>query len=57
MILNYKLLELDMDGKLLNSQKKFSPRTFEALNELSRRGIYVVTSTGRNLAELVNHCE
>ena len=23
MILNYKLLELDMDGKLLNSQKKF----------------------------------
>lgn len=55
--MKYKLLALDMDGTLLNSQKKILPRTLTAIKELSKRGIYVVTSTGRNLAELVDFRE
>ncbi|MBR2518774.1 MAG: HAD family phosphatase [Selenomonadaceae bacterium] len=55
--MNYKLLALDMDGTLLTSQKKILPRTLTAITELSRRGIYVVTSTGRNLSELVDFRE
>ena len=50
--MKYKLLAVDMDGTVLNSQKKISPRTKNALDELMKRGIYVVVSTGRNLAEL-----
>lgn len=53
--MKYKLLALDMDGTLLNSQKKISPKTAESIDELARRGIYVVTSTGRNLAELSDY--
>ena len=48
----YKLLAVDMDGTLLNSQKKITPRTVDALAELTKRGVYVVTSTGRGRAEI-----
>ena len=50
--MNYKLLAFDMDGTILNSRKKISPRTKAALDDLILRGVYVVVSTGRNLAEL-----
>jgi len=50
--MNYKLLAIDMDGTTLNSQKKISPRTKAAIDNLIKRGIYVVVSTGRGLAEL-----
>lgn len=53
----YKLLALDMDGTLLNSQKKISPKTAAAISELSRRGVYVVVSTGRGVAELADYKE
>ena len=55
--MKYKLLALDMDGTVLNSQKKISPRTAAAIDELIKRGIYVVVSTGRNLAELTEYRE
>ena len=48
----YKLLALDMDGTVLNSQKKISPRTKAAISKLAERGIYVVVATGRALAEM-----
>ena len=51
----YKILALDMDGTLLNSQKKISPKTAAAISELSRRGVYVVVSTGRGVAELQDY--
>ena len=51
----YKLLALDMDGTLLNSQKKISPKTEAAISELSRRGIVVALSTGRGVAELQDY--
>ena len=55
--MKYKLLALDMDGTVLNSQKKISPRTAAAIKKLSESGVYVVTSTGRNLAELNDYRE
>ena len=53
--MTYKLLAFDMDGTVLNSQKKISPRTLEAINSLVKCGVYVVVSTGRNLAELSDY--
>lgn len=53
--MKYKLLAVDMDGTVLNSDKKISPRTKVALNELMKRGVYVVVSTGRDLAELADY--
>ncbi len=53
--MTYKLLALDMDGTVLNSQKKISPRTKAAIANLLERGVYVVVGTGRNLAELAEY--
>lgn len=53
----YKLLALDMDGTVLNSDKKISPRTMLAIDNLMKRGVAVVVSTGRNLAELTDYRE
>ena len=50
--MKYKLLAVDMDGTLLNSDKKISPVTLKKISELSRRGVYVVVSTGRALPEV-----
>lgn len=55
--MKYKLLAFDMDGTILNSEKKITPRTADAINELIRRGVYIVVSTGRNLAELRDYRE
>lgn len=55
--MNYKLLAIDMDGTVLNSAKKISPRTKFALENLMKRGIFVVVSTGRNLVELTDYRE
>lgn len=51
----YKLLALDMDGTVLTSQKRISPRTAAAIENLLKRGVHVVTSTGRGVAELVDY--
>ena len=49
---DYKLLALDMDGTLLDSRKRISPRTAAALEDLAGRGITVALSTGRCPVEL-----
>ncbi|KQH84547.1 HAD family hydrolase [Vibrio furnissii] len=43
----YKLIALDMDGTLLNSQKQISPRTKLAIAEAREQGIQVVLASGR----------
>ena len=53
----YKLLALDMDGTILNSAKKITPKTAKAISELNKRGVYVVLSTGRGLAEIADYKE
>ena len=47
--MKYKLIAIDMDGTLLNSQNEISERNIKALQEAVKRGIYVVLSTGRIL--------
>lgn len=46
----YKLIAFDMDGTLLNSQKKISKPTINALNKAIDYKKYVVLSTGRAIA-------
>ena len=53
----YKLLALDMDGTVLNSSKKITPRTVEGINKLLKNGIHVVVSSGRCLPELSDYKE
>ncbi|WP_077336714.1 sugar-phosphatase [Vibrio ruber] len=43
----YKLIGLDMDGTLLNSQKQISPRTQAAIQAAKDRGVRIVLSSGR----------
>lgn len=42
-----KMLALDLDGTLVNSEKKITPRTKEALMEIQRLGHRVALVTGR----------
>ncbi len=48
-IMNYdlKILALDMDGTLLDSEKRISERNFAALREANDKGMVVVPTTGR----------
>ncbi|PSW20731.1 Cof-type HAD-IIB family hydrolase [Photobacterium sanctipauli] len=45
----YKLVALDMDGTLLNSQKAISPRTKQAIQAAREQGVHVVLASGRPL--------
>ncbi|HEB4991299.1 sugar-phosphatase [Aeromonas hydrophila] len=45
----YKLIALDMDGTLLNSQGQISPRTHAAIAAARARGVTVVLASGRPL--------
>lgn len=42
-----KLIALDLDGTLLDSRKRITPRTLAALESAAARGIHVVPTTGR----------
>lgn len=43
----YKLIALDLDGTLTNSQKEITPRTFDALMEAQRHGVRIILASGR----------
>ncbi|CCQ95248.1 putative Uncharacterized phosphatase YwpJ [[Clostridium] ultunense Esp] len=47
--MKYKLIAIDMDGTLLNSQNKISDRNRKVLFKAIEEGIYIVLSTGRIL--------
>ena len=47
--MKYKLIAIDMDGTLLNSQNEISERNIKALHKAAKKGVYVVLSTGRIL--------
>lgn len=42
-----RLIALDLDGTLLNSQKQISKETLETLSEAAQKGILIVPCTGR----------
>lgn len=44
---NIRLIALDLDGTLLNSDKVLTPRTHEALAAAAKRGIEIVPASGR----------
>lgn len=46
----YRLIAIDMDGTLLNSNNEISKRTNKAIEEATKRGIHIVLSTGRILS-------
>ena len=45
----YKLIALDMDGTLLNEEKKISKANFDAIQNAREKGVKVVLATGRPL--------
>lgn len=50
-----KLVALDMDGTVLNSQKQVGPRTRQVLKRLSDKGVYIVVATGRPPQGIFNY--
>ena len=42
-----RIIALDLDGTLFNSQKEITPHTKAVLDECARRGIIVMPATGR----------
>lgn len=53
----YKLIALDMDGTLLNSDKFISERNKQAIKEARKRGVYVVLASGRPIDGLLSFLE
>ena len=53
----YRLMAIDMDGTLLNSEKKILKETIADLRTAADAGKYLVFSTGRGLAELRDYLE
>jgi Cof subfamily protein (haloacid dehalogenase superfamily) len=45
--MKYKLICVDMDGTLLNSEKKISRRTVDAVKKAYEKGIHIAICTGR----------
>ena len=43
----YKVVALDLDGTLTNSDKVITPRTQAALEEAARQGVRIVLASGR----------
>lgn len=53
----YKLIAIDMDGTLLNNDKKISKRTFNTIQDAKSQGIKVVLASGRPLQGLTPHLQ
>ena len=53
----YKLVALDMDGTLLNSQKAISPRTKQAIQAARDSGVQVVLASGRPLEGMTKYLD
>jgi Cof subfamily protein (haloacid dehalogenase superfamily) len=52
-----KLIALDMDGTLLNDEKKITPRTYQAIQQAKQEGVKVVLASGRPLEGLRPYLE
>lgn len=52
MLKGFKLIAVDLDGTLLNSQSKISEKNLSAIQKLSDSGIYFVPCTGRTYSEI-----
>jgi len=52
-----KLIALDMDGTLLNEEKKITPRTHQTIQRAKQAGVKVVLASGRPLQGLIPYLE
>lgn len=48
-----RLIAMDLDGTLLNSQKEISRKNLEALNKAKEKGVYITIATGRMMNSAV----
>ena len=53
----YKLLAIDMDGTLLNDEKKISLANYEAIQQARENGVKVVLASGRPLVGFKRYLE
>ncbi len=51
--MKYKMIALDLDGTLTNSQKEVSERNKEALKKAAEKGVHVVLASGRPLVGIL----
>jgi len=52
---NYRLILVDLDGTLLNSEKRISERNRKALLKAIARGVHVSVVTGRSYVSAINY--
>lgn len=55
--MKYKLVAIDMDGTLLNSENEISKRTIKAIKRAKEQGTHIVISTGRILKSALHYAE
>lgn len=55
--MKYKLVAIDMDGTLLNSDNKISERTKMAIENARNKGTHIVIATGRILKSALHYSE
>ena len=49
--MSIKLIAVDIDGTLLNSQRQVTPEVFQAIQDAKAAGVKVVIATGRPIQE------
>lgn len=55
--MDFKLVAIDMDGTLLNSNNKVSERTKDAIEKATKKGVKIILATGRILKSAINYSE
>lgn len=55
--MEYKIIILDIDGTLVNSEKKITPNTLNVLTELQKSGKKVALASGRPVQGIWNHAK
>ena len=53
----YKLIAIDIDGTLLNSNSELTERTIDVLKRASEKGIYIVLTSGRMTSVVNDFCK
>ena len=53
----YKILATDMDGTLLNSEKKVTKKVFDSIQNAKREGKKIVLATGRPLPGVIRYLD
>lgn len=55
--MKFQAIAFDMDGTLLNSEKKISPSTLLAIKKLKKQGCSIILNSDRRLSGLIDYAE